>query len=340
MQPYLINKLTLITLFLTATCFALGQKSYLINGETFVEKKITYTEEDEISFLINATKFEANKPTALYFNGSLPTPLIIEWKDSTLGLMPFHYFNFDSFLDTFNLVLVSKPFVPVCAKVTEIVNGSYVPNIEEPRVLDSNFVKSNNREYLGKRADFLLNYLKEDSIIKSKRILTIGHSQGGLEAVKIARLNKYVTDVVMLAAAPYGRAQHVATNYYLKYLNGEIDFETMQQKQNNMYASISAEYSSKVKNGNMYSFQEYSFDDIINTEANIFYGAGTRDISSFYAGQLVVDGIINGKTNIITKLYENMEHSFFKVEPSGEINYDDDAWQELFDDILIWFSAN
>ncbi|SRR5690554_4805652 len=322
-----------------------AQENYLIHDEVFTEQSITFNENDEISYLINSTNFDINKPTAIYFNGSLPVPLIIEWKNGSLGMIPFSYFNFSKFLERFNLILVSKPFVPVYAKESDLVNSEYVPDISQPELVDSNFMKSNNLYYLGKRGDFLVNSLVKNKVINSNRILTIGHSQGGLEAIRVASLNKYVTDVVMLASAPYGRTQHVANDFYLKYLQGEIDFKTYQKYKGEMHqyireGKVQKDNSDKNFKESILSFEEHSFKDMMATKANILYISGTEDIAGLYADQVVIDAILNGKNNVQSKLYENAEHSFFKVESTGKVNYEIDYWEEVFDDVLEWFDGN
>lgn len=342
-----ILKLQLVSFILILHSFLNSQESYLIHDEIFTEQSVTFNENDEISYLINGSSFDINKPTAIYFNGSLPVPLILEWNNGSLGMIPFSYFNFSKFLNGFNLILVSKPYVPVYAKETNLVNSEYVPDINQPDLVDSNYMKSNNLHYLGKRGDFLVNWLVKNNVINSKRILTIGHSQGGLEAARVASLNNYVTDVVMLASSPYGRTQQVANDFYLKYLQGEIDFETYQKYQNEMYEYIREAKAQKenlktevISKETILSFEAHSFKDMMLTKANILYVSGTKDIAGLYADQVVIDAILNGKTNIQAKLYEDAEHSFFKIESTGEVNYEIDYWAEVFDDILKWFDGN
>lgn len=326
-------------MFIFHSC-GFAQNKYLFNDEVFIEKKFAYTELDSVSYLINSTKYDISKPSVIFFKGSLPVPLIIKWDDGELGMVPFTYFNFSKFLDNFNLILVSKPFIPVCVEASSLVNSCYVPDTTQPKKLDSNYMRTDNLNYLGKRGDSLVNWLLKSGEINANRIITIGHSQGGSEAVRVAKLNKNVTDVVMLGASPYGRAQQVISYYYLKYIRGEIDFKTYLNFQNLMSKSIQEEYigSNSVSFENPRSFYEYSFTDMLGTSANILYAAGTNDIASFYAGQVLIDSKCHGKNNVEVKLYEDRDHSFFKVDSSGVINREIDSWQEVFDDVSKWFN--
>jgi hypothetical protein len=115
MKQFSINtyQIYLVLLILILNSNIHAQKSYSINDEIFTEQTIPFSDENNISYLINSSKFDKNKPTAIYFNGSLPVPLIIELNNGGLMMIPFSYFDFSKFLDRFNLILVSKPFVPM-----------------------------------------------------------------------------------------------------------------------------------------------------------------------------------------------------------------------------------
>lgn len=334
-------KILIGLMFFIVDTFARTQESYLIQNKVFNEKKIPFSHGDTISILINETDFRFDKPTVIYFNGSLPTPQIIELQDGNLMMPPFSYFNFKSLLDKFNLVLISKPFTPVIAKETEVLNSSYIPDLTNPDQLDSNFLSHNNLNYLGSRGSFLIDWLTLNQVISTNRIVNIGHSQGGLEAARVGKLNPCVSDIVMLSAAPFGRAQHVSTNFYLEYLRGKIDFETYLEIQKQILKSIIEEkQSSSETNLNSLSFTDHAFSDMLQTKANIFYISGTKDIAALYADQVMIDAILHNKFNISVKLFEDFDHSFFKVEKTGEVNYEEDRWEEVFEEILFWFEKN
>lgn len=327
--------------FLLIHTFASTQESYLIQNKVFKEREIPFTHTDTISILINETDFQFDKPTVIYFNGSLPTPLIIELQDGNLMMPPFSYFNFNSLLNKFNLVLISKPFTPIFAKEAEIKNSCYIPDLTNPDQLDSNFLSHNNLNYLGSRGSFLIDWLISNQVISPNRIFTIGHSQGGLEAARVGKLNPCVSDIVMLSAAPFGRAQHVSNNFYLEYMLGKIDFETYLEIQKQILKSIVEEkQSTSETNLNSLSFTDHAFSDMLQTNANILYISGTKDIAALYADQVMIDAILHNKFNISVKLFEDFDHSFFKVEKTGEVNYEEDRWEEVFEEILFWFEKN
>jgi hypothetical protein len=81
----------------------------------------------------------------------------------------------------------------------------------------------------------------------------------------------------------------------------------------------------------------HSFDDLLKTGANVLFVSGTKDISSLYADQIVLDSYMMNKFNIQTRLYENANHSLFEVDSSGKINYEVDKWENVFADFVEWF---
>lgn len=70
-----------VSLTLFCTSFATAQPTYTIKKQKFKEYNVFFQGNDTIKFLINETNFNFEKPTAIYFNGSYPTPLIIEWEE-------------------------------------------------------------------------------------------------------------------------------------------------------------------------------------------------------------------------------------------------------------------
>jgi pimeloyl-ACP methyl ester carboxylesterase len=322
---------------------ASAQVSYTINEKEFTENSVYYQGEDTIKYLINKSGFDRKKPTIIYFNGSYPTPLIWEWEDGYLSMPPFTYFPFDEILNSFNLVLVSKPFTPVYSKQVDLVNTCYVPNVNFPKCFDIRFIKSNNLNYLGERGSFIIDYVKDKFFTDSNRLVLVGHSQGGEEVARIASLNSKVTDLVMINASPFGRIQQIATENYIDYLLGKKNFNQFQESRDWILKTLIDAKENKNdlscladSDENVLSFSMHGFLDLVNTKANVFYVTGSKDISSFYADQLLFDALLRGKSNITIKLFENVEHSLFFVEPNGEINYEIDRWHETFNLIASW----
>lgn len=320
-----------------------AQRDFNLYNQVFREHKLSYIDGDTISFLRVESSYNFEKPTVFYLPGSLPKPLIYEFEDGYQILVPFQYFDTEELFKNYNVIVVAKPFTPIHARETDLVNGLYVPDKSQPNCFDLNYLRCDNLDYLGMRIDFLFNHLVDQKISNDRQIIVIGHSQGGREAPRIAALNQKVTDVVVLSCSPYGRIQHILTDLFRDVLAGNRTFEEFQEYR----TSILEDFKSAIENPdtlncnratsqNQLSFASHTLDDIIETKANVFFGAGTEDIPALYADQLLIDCWMRKKYNIVTRLYQNCEHSFIHVNQDGTLNYDIMYWDLVMQDVLTW----
>ena len=64
---------------------------------------------------------------------------------------------------------------------------------------------------------------------------------------------------------------------------------------------------------------------------------GSKDYGLLSAEDyLHIELIRLGRNNFTFKEYQDMEHNFFAVKPSGEIDYDKYNWDKVADDWLNW----
>lgn len=348
--PFLI---LFLTVFFNSTTVPAQQK-LTYEGIRYELHHLPYQEKDTIEYLTNIDKFDKEKPTVVYLQGSLPYPLVLTYKDS-LGKIVDAFFNISNFnshklVDNFNLILIARPYTPAIASLNMLAeNYTYVPDRYKPNCVDSNFSKTDNLYYTSKRISFLINALYDQNVINhSKRLLLIGHSQGSDEAIRVAKLNSKVTDVAMLSSSPIGRIQYLALWYHMAYYKGEISFKEYEQKRDEMLATFKKDCAdTTIVNPcggdsplNVYSYSEPPIDDIVATNANIFCGFGTKDMTSLYTELISIACIKAKKENLTIKLYEGREHNFFKVKDDGTIDHNDGYWDVVIDDILKWYKNN
>lgn len=322
-----------------------AQDTFELYDETFQVHKMNYIDGDTISFLLCESSYSIDKPTIFYLPGSLPKPLIYEFEDGFQMMLPFHYFDTKELLKSYNLIVLGKPFTPIHAREQDMVNNLWVPDKSNPNCFDLNYLRCDNLDYLGKRTDFLVNGLIEQNVISSKRIILMGHSQGGREAPRVAALNKYVSDVVVLSSGAYGRMQHILVDVMRDVLKGEKSFDEYLEWRTYALEHFKEafenpdEYScEKGSNRNVLSFATHILKDLLQTQANIFYATGTHDIASLHADQLLIDCWMEQKFNIVTKIYPNCEHSFIHVNEDGTLNYEVMYWDEVMFDVLAWLT--
>lgn len=320
-----------------------AQRTFALNDETFQVRKVNYVDGDTISFLLCESTYSVDKPTIVYLPGSLPKPLVYEFEDGYQIMVPFQYFDTKEFLKSYNLIVVAKPFTPIHAREQDLVNNLYVPDKSKPNCFDLNYLRCDNLDYLGKRIDFLINGLIKQKLIDSKRIIVMGHSQGGREAPRVAALNKNVSDVVILSAGAYGRMQHILVDVMRGVLKGETSFDEYLQWRSWQLESLKEAFENpddysceKGSNRNILSFAAHMFKDILQTRANIYYATGMHDIAALHADQLLIDCWLENKFNIVTKIYPNCEHSFIHVSEDGSLDYEVMYWDLLMGDVLAW----
>jgi pimeloyl-ACP methyl ester carboxylesterase len=279
----------------------------------------------------------------IYLTGSLPKPLIIEFEDGVQMMPPFHYFDIKELLNNYNLIVVSRPFTPVHSYEKDLINFLYIPDKNNPNCLGLDYLRCDNLDYLGERTDFLIDRLKESGVIPEDRIILMGHSQGGREAARVAKLNKHVSDVVILSCGAYGRMQHVLVDMMRAVLKDEMSFDDYfaQKSAAFEYLKLAIENPEDFScergaHKNVLSFATHMVHDILETDAAIYYATGMHDIAALHADQLMVDCWLANKTNIATKVFPNSEHSFIHVDPDGSLNYELMYWDELMTDVLNW----
>jgi pimeloyl-ACP methyl ester carboxylesterase len=332
--------------FLSSLCLNsqfFAQETFTLNDATFQVRKVNYIDGDTISFLLCESSYSIDKPTIIYLPGSLPKPLVYQFEDGFQIMVPFHYFDTKELLKSYNLIVVGKPFTPIHAREQDLVNNLHVPDKSKPNCFELNYLRTDNLDYLGKRIDFLINNLIEQKLIDSKRIIVLGHSQGGREAPRVAALNKNVSDVVILSAGAYGRMQHILVDIMRGVLKGEKTFQEYMEWRVSALEHFKEAFENpdvysceQGSNQNVLSFAAHMFKDILQTSANIYYATGIHDIAALHADQLLIDCWMENKFNIVTKIYPNCEHSFIHVNEDGTLNYEVMYWNELMSDVLNW----
>jgi pimeloyl-ACP methyl ester carboxylesterase len=323
--------------------YSFAQREFDLFDEVFLEDRVFYQEADTIAFLRNKTRYSNEKPTIVYLTGSLPKPLIIEFEDGYQMMAPFNYFDVKQLVDHYNLVVVSRPFTPLHAFETDLVNYLYVPDKSNPNCFDLNYLRCDNLEYLGERTAFLIDQLVELEQISPDRIILMGHSQGGREAPRVAALNNKISDVIVLNCGAYGRMQHVLVDLMRDVVRGEVSFEHYLERRTAaleyLQLAIATPNELSCERGshkNVLSFATHMLNDILQTKANIYYASGSHDVSALHADQLLIDCWMENKTNITTKVFPNSEHSFIHVNSDGSLNYETMYWDKVITDALDW----
>lgn len=300
------------------------------------------SEQDSVRYIKIGGDTNTVKPTIIFLQGSLPVPLIIDFKDFKHVTIPFKY---EELLTDFHLIQISMPRTPVEAD-PENLNSQYC------FVTDTSMENSFKKEYL--KENFLSNYVSRTNRViadllrkewvDEKQIHLVGHSQGAKIATVVASQNENVASASLLGFNAYGRFDEnirrerdkmrqnkISGEEYLTNLDYHFQkWEEINQKPNDF------------ENGNL-NWTTFSIDYIpylLRINVPIFVGFGTQDLSAENCDLLPIVFIENNKSNLTIKPYIGLEHNFFEIK-DGKPDYQSGGhWTEVMDDIVIWIEQN
>ena len=189
------NCLIITLLLCSAPIFA--QRS--IDGVNALVYQIV-TEDNTIEYLRFSSDTSKNKPTLLFLQGSLPSPLIMDFGSFKHVNLPFNYQNF---LTDFDVAVVSMPHTPLIVSKEQLNDQfCYVTDSADQHSFDPDFMRANTlRTYVDRTHEVIKDIGKRSG----SKIHVIGHSQGAKVAAVVASENDLVKSVSFLGFNPFGR---------------------------------------------------------------------------------------------------------------------------------------
>jgi hypothetical protein len=298
--------------------------------------------EDSIHYIKIGTDTTTVKPTIIFLQGSLPVPLIIDFKEFKHINIPF---NYEELLKDFHLIQISMPQTPVEAEIKNL-NSQYC------YVTDTSIENSFKKEYL--KSNFLDNYVLRTNIVlldllekewvNKEQIHLVGHSQGAKIATVAASQNKIVTSVSLLSFNAYGRFDESIRRDRNKMRHNQIageDYLNNLDCHYQKWQEINQE-PTIYENGNL-NWTTFSINYIpylLKINVPIFVGFGTEDISAENCDLLPIVFIENKKSNLTIKPYIGLEHNFFKIK-NGKPDYQSGGhWTDVMTDVRVWIKQN
>lgn len=345
--------LYILTIFITS-CVNQDQNGQLIEKETLNKSTclkikdldvFQYTiinEKDSIQYIKIGTDTTIVKPTIIFLQGSLPVPLVIDFKDFKHVNIPFKY---EELLTDFHLIEISMPRTPIEAEMKNL-NSQYC------FVTDTSIENSFKKEYL--KDNFLSNYVSRTNRViadllgkewvNKGQIHLVGHSQGAKIATVVASQNENVASVSLLGFNAYGRFDENIRRERNKMRQNQItgeEYLTNLDYHFQKWEEINQE-PNDYENGNL-NWTTFSIDYIpylLKIDVPIFVGFGTQDISAENCDLLPIVFIENKKSNLTIKPYIGLEHNFFETK-DGKPDYQSGGhWTEVMSDIKKWIKQN
>lgn len=177
---------------------------------------------------------------------------------------------------------------------------------------------------------------------RRRKLLVIGHSEGGQIAARVAAINRNVSHVALLSstgpsqlfdfvakAGGQSKENRSATNYNRGLQNVREIFEAIQ---------ADPDSTSKFAWGHPYrrwsSFLSSStIEEILRTRARVFVAHGVRDKSvPIAAFDMLVAALIRQRRDVVVQRIEGAAHNFSKSSQASPR-----IMTEVFSDILEWF---
>ena len=345
--------LYILTIFITS-CVNQDQNGQLtekktLNKSTCLKLKeldiFQYTianSQDSIQYIKIGTDTTTVKPTIIFLQGSLPVPLVIDFKDFKHVNIPFKY---DNLLEDFHLIEISMPRTPIETEMKNL-NSQYcfVTDTSIQNSFKKDYLKDNYLDnYVLRTNEVILDLINKNWIDK-EQIHIVGHSQGAKIATVVASQNENVASVSLLGFNAYGRFDENIRRERNKMRHNQITGEEYLANLDYHYQKWEDinQKPNEYENGNL-NWTTFSIDYIpylLKIDIPIFVGFGTEDISAENCDLLPIVFIENKKSNLTIKPYIGLEHNFFEIK-DGKPDYQSGGhWTEVMNDIKIWIKEN
>lgn len=288
---------------------------------------------DTVNILTKSKKGDELKPKPLFlfFQGSLPQPLI---KYDEKGMFGVFTFNPDSLAANFHLVIISKPYIPVVADIKTLAQEyTYT---DSSGAFPKAYIKRNYLDYYVYRNMKVIQFLQKQKWVSDKMLVVVGHSEGSTIAAKLASVFPKVTHLIYSGGNPMGRI--LTTIERLRAL--ETDSTKDAEMQFDYWRKVVSDPNNMTSNGDTYKLT-YDFsippiEYLRKLKIPVLICYGTKDAGSPYNDYLQVETIMQKKTNFTFKAYIGTEHNYFPIKPNNEIDYNTFNWNKVADDWRQW----
>ena len=323
------------------------------NAQIWNDKLDVYTfsipdEKGAIDCLKTGKDLETPKPTLIFCQGSLPIPLILKFSGGVQVVPSLANFDYRTLSQTYNIVVISKPFTPVIVKEEDLNKQYlYITDRNNQQSLSQDYLQHNYMDYYLERGNKVIDFLLQQKWVDPNKIYIIGHSEGSKVATRLASSNANIKALGYLSGNPIGRIDQEIRMSRRMEEKKLISKEEAQEIINDVYArwdSICANKDDVQSSGGdsaktVYSFSMPTLEYLVNLRIPVYIAYGTLDIAATYCDLLPLDFIRAGKKNYTLKPYAGLEHNFFEVNEDGRPNYDKCYWEQVMQDFAQWLQT-
>jgi len=324
--------LTILLLFFSN--FLFGQKT----DEFGFRHLQTIYKGDTVDILIKSKKGEElkKKPLLLFCQGSLPIPLIIKYDaNGKQGIFGVFVFNPDSLSREYHLAIIGKPFIPLMVDQKSLNN--HMTFTDKTGAFPKEYLERNFLDYYVDRDISVIKFLQKQSWVDKSKLVVTGHSEGSTIAAKLALKFPRVTELIYASGNPLGRILTIIEEGRIgetdstKYAENMIKhWKDIVDSSNYMNTKIGDTYKAT------YDFSIPPMQYLKKLKIPVLICYGTKDAGTPFIDYFRVDMIRQKKKNFTFKAYIGLDHNFFPLKPTGEINYDIFNWDKVAEDWRSW----
>lgn len=317
-------------------------------GQTDLKKEMKIFSFDnpkygKVEFCTFNSTIDKKKPLLVFIHGSGNEPTFAYHKDlKTYSWAAF--MEVAKYKDKFHVIFVSKPGVPLFDTVQkDPINfrTSYTPSKE--------FNEKYSLEWRAETASLIIDKAISILPVETKKIVVIGHSQGGQVAPKVAVINKKVTHCVLLNCNSLNHLYDFVLQERLASFKGEQTFEQTQKNIDSLFADykrIFAEPNSRTKffdEETYYRWASFSdetpLENMLKLKIPIYVVAGGKDILGSFimnTDYVQIEFLRYKKTNLTYKVFPNANHFLQdEITENGKANFIN-LKPKIFADIIDW----
>lgn len=308
-----------------------------------------YNATDTIQFIKINRELEAPKPTIVFFQGSLPIPLVIKFANNDFLIPSINNFDYKKITSKYNIVIISMPGVPLIVDREKLNNQfAYITDKNNEHSYPMRYIENDYFEKYVERGTEVVDFLTKQSWVDKNRLIIVGHSQGARIAAGIAVHNPNVKVIGFLSGDPLGRITQYIRKVRWMERTGKLPAAEAQSKINEIYnwwkelQTILVEplTSGQANPRTMPSFSKSMINDLVTTFVPIYIAYGTKDINAEYCDLLPIDFIQAGKQNYKISPFIGLEHNFMEVDSIGKPIPDRCHWDTVINDFLNWVESS
>ena len=275
----------------------------------FTNKTIQQENNEPINYYIKGNeKAKKSKPLFLYIIGSGPCSIMMQVKDKIGSSI---IFDFKEITEKYQLVVLTKPFIPF-----------YIDDVFQ---IPQKYYETDSLDYQAKCNSLVIDYLIDNELIDSSKIVVCGVSHGSDVASQIALINKNVTHLACIAGNGLLQTYNFINDVRKEYRNGKISESEAEKQTQDLFKKFQKIYANPTSQEKWWGhtfkywysfFKESTVSKLLKLSIPIFFAKGTEDESGCIEGSdiIPIEFIRHNKDNLTYKSYWGVNHMFKKNE--------------------------